>query len=297
MHRFPLFRLNFSNKTSYLLGTNHWCPLIKLSPIHDFILNKKKLIVESKPHDYINLSPINYSDAIQNFRKINNYPFKIQDNHMRKFYEINIVKNISSYNFNKILDEMCNKQFYPRIIRTDLNSKFISELLVIMFYLNGVDHQLISYYTNKKQKVYSLDLDDDEIKKYKKLAYENMCKHIRLLLYPGILLKNKISFEYYWQHILKNIIQGYLDKDYFELILDYKGNHDDNIIIGKRNNIWIPKIIQYHKTLDDPIFVVGYGHLFGEYDLFKKLKNKEKDLKVQIYDLKYKVFYDYKNNF
>lgn len=90
-------------------------------------------------------------------------------------------------------------------------------------------------------------------------------------------------FGLYLDDIAKTTYEDYLNKDYNELIKDNLELENDHYILGKRNDIWIPKIIKYHNSLDDPLFVVGYGHLFGKYDLFKKIKNIEKVIHVEIF--------------
>lgn len=166
MQRFPLFRLNFNGKTSYLLGTNHWCPLVKLEKIHNIILNKKTLIVEMKPHFYINSNPLKLWDPIKNFSSIKNYQIDIKKENFRKIYNPNIVKIINSPQLNILLDNIIYENLFLRFWYKshDFNTKFILKLITLMFYMNGVDHQLISYYRLKNKKILELDNSDEEYK-------------------------------------------------------------------------------------------------------------------------------------
>jgi len=289
MNRFPLFKLNFNNKTSYLLGTNHWCSLIKLDEnVRNIIINQKNLIVESNIPFYTNKIPLSYESAINNFKyNIEYYPIHIKKNHIRSSFNLNIMKHIDSYSFHEIINNLVSNT--PFIINqaSDLNSKFISSILVKMFYLNGVDHQLVSLYRKNDKKIFHLDnTDDPEYIEKTSLLLEKLEKSIRMNLYIYLITKKFKHFDDYWHDLIRDTSFDYLYKDYFELIQSHKEGESDDFILGKRNDIWVPKIIKHHEQLESPLFMVGYGHLCGKYNLFDKIKNNQyvKDFQIEIFD-------------
>lgn len=282
----PFFRLHLGNKTSYLLGTNHWYPNFP-HQIKNIILNQQNLISEIGFPKLILKHNSSYyfewNSPLFNYKYANSNQFFNKEKHIRKFYNPNIVDMICSYELNTILQKQI--EGYHINIK-DVNSRFVIRMVISMLYFNGLDFKLMNYYKINNKKLYRLDPDDKEYNDNIKLYFEEFEKKFKKILYFYVFQRKLTNKEFgeYLKDIVNLNTEEYFTKDFNYLKQDITSTNNE-YIIGKRNDIWVPKIIKYHNELENPLFIVGYGHLYGEYDLFKKLKNKESSLKVEIYNL------------
>jgi hypothetical protein len=290
----PFFRLNYSNKYSYLLGTNHWYPTIP-NAIYNQLINCKNLVSESGYDKSINfdhkniLTYINQNEPLKNFKYFQPPIWFDPYEHVRKHKETQILSSIKSNDLTNIMSDQLFGSFFTL---NDINTKFISLLTMKMLYLNGLDHKLMNYYFAKNRNIYGLDVIDDEYKRELKGYFEDMIQYIS---------NNLIQFAYedrwYYKYDFNNFLISMSNRsssDYFKVDFDIVRKEPNNcinekFIYEKRNNNWIPKIINYHNMLENPLFLVGYGHLYGKHDLLKKLK--EKDFEIEIYDISNNRFF------
>ena len=282
----PFFRLHLGNKTSYLLGTNHWYPNFP-DQIKNIILNQQNLISEigfpklSLKHN--SSYYFEWNSPLFNYKYADSRSFFNIEKHLRYFYNPNIVDMINSNELNTILSKQLE------CITTninDVNSRFVIRLVINMLYFNGLDHKLMNYYKINNKKLYRLDPDDKEYNDIITLYFEEFEKKFKKILYMYVIERKIINKQFgeYLKDIVNLNTKDYFTKDFNYLKQEINSTNNE-YIIGKRNDIWVPKIIKYHNELDKPLFMVGYGHLYGEYDLFKKLKNKESSLNLEIYNL------------
>jgi hypothetical protein len=301
MNRFPLFKISFNNKSSLILGTNHFCPLYTINNnIKDLILNKKNIIVENNILQNKCKEPLKKYNPLENFNKLNYFGININENqHIRKnILNQNIIKFADCKILNNILSKINHENFLNTFVNhkiEDFNSDFVSEIILITFFENGLDNKLMSYYSFKKVKIYGLDnINDNKYLEAVKLLRKENKKKIIKLIYKYTFYKHK-DFENYINDFYSNLWKDYLKCDFN--ILKEKFNMEkipnDNYLLGERNDIWLPKIINYHNQLEDSLFVFGYGHLCGEYDLFKKLKYKIGYFNLEIYDINKNNFVNY----
>ena len=129
----PFFRLNFNNKTSYLLGTNHFYPYFP-DQIKTRILCQKNLVCESGIPKIILSKNTNvyydYNNPVDNFKYTNSKIIINKDTDLRKFYNLNIVKLIGSYDLNYIISKQI--EGYP-IDKHIFNSNFILLKYILVF--------------------------------------------------------------------------------------------------------------------------------------------------------------------
>ena len=269
----PLFRISFNNKSSLVFGTNHWCKLGLLdNKIKNIILNKKNIICENNIIKFINKEPLKIYKPIENFNNSLYLNIPINKNHMRNHFDINIIKYINCELLTRVLNKILHENYLYFYKYDDLNLNFLSEIIISMLYANGLDNQILNYYKSNNKKTYGLDdIHDEEFIQNIEEYYKILKKSIKKSIY--------FSFEYYKDYIQKDFT---FLKENFDL--KYKNIFNPEYILNKRNDIWLEKIINYHNKLEDPIFVIGYGHLMGQYDLLKKLSDKVKDIKIEIYD-------------
>jgi hypothetical protein len=292
----PFFRLNYSNKCSYLLGTNHWYPNIP-NEIYTQLINCKNLVSESSydkslSFDKSNITTyIHNNSPLQNLKYFNLPIWFDSYEHVRNHKDITILHTINSNNLNKLISNQLTGSFFTQ---NDINTKFIALLSMKMLYLNGLDHKLMNYYFSNDRNIYGLDIINDEYKREIKGYFEDIIQYIS---------NNLIQFAYedrwYYKYDFNNFLTAMSNKsslDYFKLDFDIVRKElndckNEKFIYEKRNNEWLPKIIDFHNTLEDPLFIVGYGHLYGKFDLLKKLK--ERSFNIEIYNTKENNFSKY----
>jgi len=309
----PLLKLTFNNKISYMFGSCHSVSLDKLllNPFSmsddskyliNFINNKKTLITEC---GYYNQNKIYKLDSpaslkneiIKTYQKkeildqydnlINEYDFyhrlikifkwqKNDDNKSIKYFNIiNYMKRDSLYKvFDKIGEDPSN-----------ISNLELAKILYRTAITNGIDINLIYNYMKNGRYIYSLD---------NPTGIEENDELLRLL---DKRFKRAILVLFLMSKILKDDIVRLYQKELHELEHDYLYNEwdinkrvKDYIMLDKRNERWIPWIIRYHNETEDPLFIVGCGHLNGNYGLIELLKNN--NFEVGLFNLKSRQFKD-----
>jgi uncharacterized protein YbaP (TraB family) len=164
----------------------------------------------------------------------------------------------------------------------------VAKAIYTTLIFSGIDCHLIHYYVSNGLPVYGLDpLMGDKLNSY---TDHYLTRSIRLLMSAAILLaklrKSNIVDEINFIH--RQTIDDYLDKSW-----DGTNHLSEKFIVTGRNKQWLPYMLRYHNETDDPLFVVGAGHLNGKNGLIELLKQQQ--FEINVFHIKEQKFVELKS--
>lgn len=323
----PLFRLTNSGKVSYLFGSCHIVPIDNLSLansisrivnpkkednyIIDLLKDRQTLITEpgiifSKEIYTLDTPKVDRDIKIQQLKesdKIKRYSGIINESDFyRRFVKLHQLDELDKiYKNNGFMPSFIgllkNDKIYESLneivahdSRRSINSIKLTDLAKAIYstmIIPGTDCYLIHHYVNTGKPVYGLDpLIGDKLNNY---TDRYLTRSMRLLMSAAILLaklrKTNIVTEIDFIH--RQTVDDYLYKSWED-----KHLVRDTFIVTGRNNQWLPYMLRYHNETDDPLFVVGAGHLNGKAGLIELLTAKQ--FEISIFDIKGRKFVEMK---
>lgn len=307
----PLFRLKKDGRTSHLFGSCHVVPIYDLTLnnslfklnhkkedtiIIDFLKNRQTLITEpgnifklsntSTKEEILN-NAIKYSDIINEPNFYKRFVKLYQNSNNDKLYNSKLFSLTGLLKKDKIyeaLTEIINSKPNKKISNIGLLN--VARGLRATLYVYGIDYHLIHHYTINNREIYGLDpfvttKMTKNLNKY--ISYSDNAAFILSFILSKLSKKNIVDE-------LQNI---YNVDDYLYKSWNQEKFITDKIIVDERNIQWMPYILQYHNELDDPLFVVGAGHLNGPNGLIKLLKDKQ--FEIEIFNIPKRDFISLKN--
>ena len=313
----PLFKLSYNDKISYLFGSCHCISIDRLSLhgpfsqkeddfIIDFLRDRKTLISEAgnlfsnseynldtTSHDReLMIQELRNNDKLRHYTDIINEP----DFYRRfvKYHQINYNTNntykkrsywptLTSLMKNDKIYESLNDVLEFTHFRSinDINMMYLAAHIYTTCQLNGMDTQLSHYYAICGKPIYKLDIMID------KRSITSLRTSIRLMFIVSFILSkiNKTDIVNEFNMLDSEIIDKYLYGSWNDKL--FIGSSDKHLVV-ERNKKWLPAMIRYHNETDDPIFIVGAGHLNGEHGLIKLLKDNY--FKIDIFNTKERKF-------
>ena len=303
-NKHPLFKISKGNKISHLFGSCHSVPLDSLytgnylaklmgredkkgNILINFLNNRGTLITEFGYHGntkYYLDSEVDFKNNIiehyqNNELKIHEEIILEQDLYSRIQKFVKYKPNIMEQNFfrNPCTYFIKDKKLIESIVGTNIDIfhkiKLVSLANIIYagFCFNGIDSTLALNYTKNSKYVYALD---------NPTKGDNFIKNTSLKrhMYTFLLMTTLINFKYRYNLILDTMNSVYLEGN------TPKNNYcKDNKLVTDRNIKWIPWINRYHYETNDPLFIVGYAHLYGNYGLLNLLQKD--NYNISSYDL------------
>jgi len=324
----PLFRLTNGGKVSHLFGSCHVVPLNDLSLTNSIskILNPKKedecIIDLLKGHKTLITEPGNIftkdkytldscqserdniintlknSDKLVKYNGIINEPdfykrfIKLHEviekdkPYKRGTYLPSLLNVLKGDKIYQSLNEISKSTLGISVSRIKLMD--VAKAMYTTMIISGIDCSLMHHYASNGLPVYGLDpLVSNKLSNY---TDRYLTRSIRLLTFISIIL-SKIQKTYIVDTI-KTIHRQTVD-DYLFKSWDSKNPMHNGYIVTERNNQWIPHILRYHNETDDPLFVVGAGHLNGNSGLINLLTQKQ--FHIDVFDLSRRSFVPLKN--
>jgi hypothetical protein len=277
---YPFYKISTSDKdlTLYLFGSQHNKKLQSIHPfIADILINSDELTTEiTYAYNDFNIEVLleymtndcDLSDILvaccNSYNKIDN---KIQK---RKFYELSGKYMLGELFIKELLHTTYFKNNTTNLTNFNINDVSFTTAcpmasLLTSFVSNGIDNTLLLMYRKNKKQCYALDNTKESYYWYVRLLMMFMANTLYYLFMMGIFMSGK-----HFNDVFNDLKKG-VQKITISNCYSNKNSINDVHLIQKRNDIWVPKILNTLSTSNakSHVICVGCAHID---DLIEKLR-------------------------